>query len=91
MKHEMINQRAKFRSYTDKSDLLMEAREKQLKRENMIINLKQRQESYSMWGNWSTIPDEGKGSTNICPFPGVLTCTGSDQMGALPKLHSQWP
>lgn len=42
MKHEMINQRAKFRSYTDKSDLLMEAREKQLKRENMIINLKQR-------------------------------------------------
>lgn len=38
----MINQRAKFRSYIDKSDLLMEAREKQLKRENMIINLKQR-------------------------------------------------
>lgn len=42
MEHEVINQRAQFRNCIDKSDLLMEAREKQLKTENMIINLKQR-------------------------------------------------
>lgn len=65
----------------------MEARKKQLKRKRKhVIYLKQNiGKLFKVGWDWSTTPNDDKGSTNTCTFPGVFACMGSDD--GLPKLE----